>query len=389
MKTARKLDPYRHLTVDLTQASKRAGQVCGDFIAQDRTTEATTVILCDGIGSGVRADLAARMCAARLRELLHLGFSLRDACERVTTTMHEARSRDIPFAAFTVVRMLNDGETTVLTYETPPPLLIQGLAVSVLEPHFMTRGIEVMGESQTHLRPGDSLFVTSDGVSQAGLGVTHQLGWTMTGARDFTARCLDEGMALAKVPGAILEEVRRLTGGVYGDDTSIVRLSCRAGATVHIMTGPSPDPAKDEQIVDSFLEAEGTKVVCGSVTAEIAARQLGVHVTLASTPVSAFEPPCYEIPGIDLATEGAVTLNQTYNVIDMDPRDLEPEAGVTRLCRYLHAADRVHFWLGGAINQEQSGVMFRQIGVLPRTTIVPLLAEKLRQTGKLVVIHEI
>ena len=137
------------------------------------------------------------------------------------------------------------------------------------------------------------------------------------------------------------------------------------------------------------MEAVGTKVVCGSVTAEIAARQLGVRIALSPAPISAFEPPCYEIPGIDLATEGAVTLNQTYNVIGEDPGNLEPGAGVTRLCRYLHAADRVHFWLGCAVNQEQSNVMFRQIGVLPRAAIVPLLAEKLRAAGKLVVIHEI
>ncbi len=106
-------------------------------------------------------------------------------------------------------------------------------------------------------------------------------------------------------------------------------------------------------------------------------------------PQSLLAPPRYQIEGIGLVTEGAVTLNQLYNVLDEDPSAFEEVSGVTELHALVHAADRINIWIGGAENPATTDISFRQQGILSRHKILPLLAKKLQEMGKLVVVKEV
>jgi hypothetical protein len=119
------------------------------------------------------------------------------------------------------------------------------------------------------------------------------------------------------------------------------------------------------------------------------ARVLHQQVEVEKSPKSLIAPPRYEIQGVDLVTEGAVTLNQVYNVLDEDIRNLKEDSGVTELCALLQIADRVNIFLGGAQNAATGDISFRQRGILSRRQIIPLLAEKLRAAGKLVVVEAV
>ncbi len=383
------MTPYRHVEIECAQASKRQAAVCGDLVWWQRAEDGTTVLLCDGLGSGIRAQIAASLCAARLRELMRLGFSMRRACESVVATMHEIRSRDIPFSAFAMARVLKDGAATVLTYEMPPPVFVDGRQVQVLEPRFFPLGGEVIGESLCTLTPERGLLLVSDGVTQAGLGSGLAVGWTEKGVEDYVRGCLAAGLAPRDLPARLLEEARALSGGVLGDDTTAVALTCRPGRTIHVFTGPPRDRADDRRTVTRFLESSGVRIVCGSTTAEIVGRVLGVNVELElPAEESPFDPPRYRMDGIDLVTEGAMTLNQVYNLLDeggaAGAEDF-PDSGVTRLCALMRGADAVRFWVGLAQNPAHGDRMFNRMGILPRARVVELIAEKLTAMGKLVV----
>jgi hypothetical protein len=116
---------------------------------------------------------------------------------------------------------------------------------------------------------------------------------------------------------------------------------------------------------------------------------LGERVSVERDPKSTIAPPRYEIDGVDLVTEGAVTLNQAYNIIDEDLALITEDSGVTELCALLQVADCVHIWIGGAKNVASGDISFRQCGILTRDRIMPLLAEKLRNAGKLVVVEHV
>ncbi len=359
--------------------------ICGDFVAVERTLEATTAVLADGIGTGVKARVAAVMCASRLMELIRLGFTLREACANVVDTMHQARTSEIPFAAFSVCRVLNTGHATIISYESPAPILVdKRLAAYLPRPRSFPLGLEMVAETNCTLDYGDGIILVSDGVSQAGLGHTYRMGWGVPLASDFVNGCLVQGVPLKNIPAKILGRVKDISGSTYGDDTTCLLLMCREGTVLNILTGPPSDRKKDPGVVRRFMEMKGMKVVCGSTTSEILARELKRPVTVTGVSNAYHRPPSYEIEGIDLATEGAITLNQAYNILDEKEEKLEYHSSVSDLHRLLHTSDTVNFFIGTAANPAHSTIAFRQMGVLPREAITLLLAEKLRKMGKLV-----
>jgi hypothetical protein len=378
-------NPGRYVETIMAQSPKRIGMICGDFVSVERTGVATTAILADGIGTGIKARIAAVMYASRLMELLRLGFSLREACAKVIDTMHGARTSDIPFAAFAVCRILNSGHATILSYEIPPPVLVdRRLAAYLPTPRSYPLGLEMIAETNCTLDYGDGIILLSDGVSQAGLGHTYRMGWGVPLVSDFVNGCLLQGTDLSDVPQRILGRVKEISGATYGDDTTCLLLLSREARVLNILTGPPSKKTKDEAVVRQFMEAQGAKVVCGSTTTELVARQLKTPVTLAEVSHEYHKPPSYKIEGVDLSTEGAVTLNQVYNILDEAEDKLDRHSPVTDLYRLLQGADSINFLVGTAANPAHRAVAFKQMGVLPRETIIGLLVEKLRAMGKLV-----
>jgi len=96
------------------------------------------------------------------------------------------------------------------------------------------------------------------------------------------------------------------------------------------------------------------------------------------------KPPEYFMEGIDYAAEGAVTLNQLYNIIDEDRSRFDERSVVTSICEMMQDADIIRIYLGDAHNEGHGSIVFRQTGILPREVIVPLIVEKLLSKGKIV-----
>ncbi|MDD3926993.1 MAG: SpoIIE family protein phosphatase [bacterium] len=375
---------YVHVEVEWAQSPKKPGRPCGDVVVYERTPSAVTVICSDGLGSGIKANIAATMCAHRLQELLRQGFSLRRAFNSVMTTMNAARGTDMPYAVFTVLRILNDGAATVLSYEMPPPILLGPRQASVLPQRTMKVGHELVGEVNCYVEPGDGIVIMSDGITQAGLGCGMKDGWQAEGVSRYVTDCLSEGVSINHMPAYVHQRAREIWGTAAGDDCTVALAACRWGTTVNVLTGPPLNPSLDREVIERFMQAEGRKVVCGASTAKMLAERLGRVLTVDQDNRSLVTPPSYHIDGIDLVTEGAVTLNQVYNIIDEDPEEYEPDTSVTALCDMFRTADRVNFTVGRAANPGHGRIDFRMRGLLPRTRIIPLIAERLRAAGKLV-----
>jgi hypothetical protein len=367
------------------QTAKRAGQVCGDYIVVDRTTEATAAVVADGIGTGIKARIASVMAASRLMELLRLGFTLREACKKLVDTMHEARTTDIPFSAFSVCRVLNSGHATIISYEIPSPILVSNRFATYLpQQRFFPMGLEMIAEVNCTLDYGDGIILVSDGVSQAGLGHQYRMGWGVQGASYFINGLLVQGVDINAVPETVLAKVKSISGATYGDDTTCILLLCREARTLNILTGPPLRKGADEKVVKEFMMMRGARAVCGSTTVEMVARILKRPAKAREISDGYHKPPSYELAGVDYAAEGAVTLNQVYNILEESLDLLDPDSSVSDLCRLFHASDRINFIVGTAANKGHEGIIFRQMGIFLREVIVKLLAEKLQKLGKLV-----
>ena len=328
------------------------------------------------------------MCASRVLELLKLGFSLRKAFAAVVRTMQQNRDPSRPFAAFTLARILNDGSACILTYEAPPPLLVSPHHAAPLPLRSVEVESAIVAEADCWLEPGDGLLLMSDGITQAGLGCGLREGWQTAGVARYVSHCLTSGNHPREIPEMVHKEARRLSPR-GGDDCTVLLALCRRGQVVNLLTGPPQDPSRDRQVVRRFLAAKGLKVVCGGKTAEIVANVLDRPLGVEQDPQCLTVPPRYQIEGIDLVTEGAVTLNQVYNVLDEPLELLTEDSGVTELCTFLQLADRLNLFLGGAQNRAHGHITFRQQGILARDRIVPLIVDKLRAAGKLVVVERV
>nr|MBP7529529.1 SpoIIE family protein phosphatase [Syntrophorhabdaceae bacterium] len=313
------------------------------------------------------------------------GFTLREACHKIVDTMHAARTTDIPFSAFSVCRVLVSGHATVMSYEIPSPILINNrLAAYLPKQRIFPMGLEMIGEVNCVLEYGDGIVMVSDGVSQAGLGQQYRMGWGVQGVCDFINGLLVQGTQMKDIPKKIVSNVRDISGATYGDDTTCSVLLCREAHVLNVLTGPPAKKSSDAKAVREFMEMKGTRIVCGSSTAELVARNLDVPIEMKNVSNAYHKPPSYDIKGIDYATEGAITLNQVYNILGEAPEKLEPDSSVSDLYRFFHASDTINFLVGTAANPGHEHIVFRQMGVYPRDVIVRLLAEKLKSMGKLV-----
>ena len=407
---------YIHVDIETVQSSKKNGMPCGDVISHRRMGAGTLVICADGLGSGIRAHIGAQMCVARMFESVIQGFSLRKAFSKVATTMQQSRDPGKPFAAFSVARIRPDGNATVLSYDAPAPILVGRHGASALanRPFSLPGGLAI--ESNCQLDVDEGILLMSDGITQAGIGYGPSTEWQTEGVVRLVSECLAANLDLTLIPHRIHQEALQRWRGMfadqpqrmatrfspfakqgtaattmssrsdYGDDCSVVLAHCRNGQTLNIFTGPPCDREIDHETVRQFLALPGIKVVCGGTTAQIVAKYLNEPLQVEQEPTSTIAPPRYAIHGVDLVTEGAITLNQMYNIMDEDVSKLSENSGVTELRLLLIVADRVNFVVGMAENNANNDISFLQRGVLSRKVIVPHIVERLEKDGKLVTV---
>jgi hypothetical protein len=368
------------------QLPKDGHRHSGDVVRIERMPEFTLAVLADGMGSGIPANVAATLVSEYLVALVSTGCTLGEAMRVQLRAMRAARSGDGPWAAFSAVQIRSDGEILVYSYESPAPLIIgpKGVEVLTVVPRYVEG--EVVGELPNHLRPGESLLLVSDGITQAGLGRGLRQGWGETGLKRFLAGSrLDHPAAALRAPALVVNEARTISQDRPADDLTAMLLLLRRPRILQVLTGPPARREDTHRVIEEFLMAEGTKAVCGGTTSMLVAQQLGVEFQVHPGRLGA--PAHYTIEGIDLSCEGTLTLNRTNNVYEQPELAGEAGYGAQRLLELLGQADEVHFRVGKAQNPAHLGTL-RPAGMLSRSEVVAALAEKLRRAGKLVTIRE-
>lgn len=376
---------YIHTDIFARQSPKKLHQPCGDAYGVYRDLSATTIVLADGLGSGMKAHIAATMCVARLLGLIKEGASIREAFKSVTDTMDKAWGSGDPFSVFTVARILNNGQATILSYEMPPPILVNPLYAQILKDRVYTQKKAIIHESSCFLSKEEGILLTSDGITQAGIGHRFNYGWGSEGV----LRYVESKLSGERIDGEEIVEALHAKGRSYwpaekGDDCSVLLALNRRGITVNLMCGPPENQADDEAFVQSFMKSEGIHIVCGGTTAKIVSKYANkrLEVRESESPVT---PPAYKIDGFEMITEGIVTLNQVFHLINEDSTNLPMDTVVGELTWYLKMADRVNIWEGTASNIGHDQIEFRLQGIFNRVQILKVISDELKKQGKLVV----
>jgi len=347
------------LFVDISELSlkKHGERLCGDQVKTVRTEDKTIVVLSDGLGSGVKASILATLTTEIIMRMLKADVGLADVVATVIGTLPVCKVRKIAYSTFAVMEILHaDGTFKIMNFDSPPAMLFrQG---RLTRPSRQTTRIE--GRDiyvwQGCLELGDCVCLLSDGVLHAGLGVKMNFGWGWDNvAEHIEHRLADSPRCAWEVAHNVLAETHSLYGGEPGDDASIVSVLIRQENRVAVFTGPPLDRAAEPAVVTRFLGLEGRKIVCGGTTGNIVARRLGQEVEVEMKTVTSDVPPIGHLDGVDLLTEGIITMSRMLALLeecDFDPARLPVERnGAVLLARELLDADVIHFIVGQSINE--------------------------------------
>jgi hypothetical protein len=372
--------------------SKSGEELCGDWVKISTTDTSFIVVLSDGLGSGVKANIMATLTAEIAATMLERGALIEDVIETLAGTLPECRVRRLAYATFCILHVHNGREAYLAEYDAPPLLLIrQGKVVSLSKEERTIYGRKIL-ECQFALEEGDYMAMVSDGYIHAGVGRSLKLGWGWENIARAIEQQSETDPDTHQMLNALTRTCRALYEGRPGDDATAVVMRARRAISATVWSGPPADRVLDEVALKRLKAESGTRVICGGTTAQVAARIIGTQLQvlwssrdLGKGPDSEKIPPIGSLAGIDLVTEGIITISKTIERLRgaTSVHDLPvKEDGATRLARILLGADKIHFIIGDAVNPQQVGDLVR--GRPMRQLLLDELMMDLRARGKVV-----
>lgn len=385
--------------VDVASRSlcKHGEELCGDAVCIRTTPDSLIVGLSDGLGSGAEAHIQATLTATVAVGMLEKGETIDDVIETLADTLPECQVRHLAYATFTVLKVTNGRHAYLVEYDNPPLILIrQGKVVELPMVEREVKG-RAIREAEFELREGDYLALVSDGYVHAGVGGLYKLGWGWKNVSTSLQRWAATGGDAYQLTNALYRTCLKLYSGEPGDDATAIGMKVRRPIEATILTGPPSRPELDPEVVARFIASKGIKVICGGTTAQVVARELGreLHVDLRRAgPRQGSQqekiPPTARMEGVDLVTEGIITLSKASERLRSAEtiHDLPAsQDGATELARILLKADVLHFMVGEAINPYQLADVVR--GKPMRQVYVEELICELEARGKTVTVERL
>jgi hypothetical protein len=375
------LDIFQH------QLNRYGEELCGDKVRILKTPEKSTIVMSDGLGSGVKASILANLTTAIIETMLKESASLEDVLETVMGTLPTCKVRKIAYATFTIIEIFHpENRFRVTNFDNPPVFHCKKGKIIPLETKtemILDKHIEI---SEGQLERGDFLGIASDGVLYAGLGVSLNFGWGWENVAKYIENIFERPIYAAhSVVNDIIAKTNQLYGYKPGDDATFVGLFSRHRNAAMVFTGPPLDESHDYIYVDRLLDFEGKRIVCGGTTGNIVASFLKTEVETDLSTVRDDIPPVGSLPQIDLVTEGIITMAKALELLRASEGNLsriKPDRnGAYLLTRELLLADDIHFLVGQQINAfYQSPLVPKNISI--RRTIVNEIADLLRRFNK-------
>lgn len=301
------------LEIGAANVCKNGESICGDFWCQTGNSDEQILVLSDGMGSGVKANILATLTAKMLSSMLCGSIPIDECIMTISETLPMCRERKLAYATFTALKL--QGTTAYLVrYDNPPVLLIrqgraQRFAYGV---HFV--GEKEIHESTLHLQEGDILLLMSDGISLAGRGKT-QDEWKSEEIAELAAQYEKEDLSPQRMAAKILRAALALNLDEADDDATVVVIKARRRFAANLMIGPPENREDDQATMRLFFSKAGAHAVCGGTTAKTVAAYLGKEVINLQDTATETVPAMSRIEGVDLVTEGLLTLQETLNLV--------------------------------------------------------------------------
>ena len=350
------------VSVDICWKSfnKNREELCGDKVEVLKTEDSSIIILADGMGSGVKANILATLTSKILGTMFREGAEI-DACvETIARTLPICKEREVAYATFSILHIFRDGEAYLVEYDNPKCVFIRNK--EIINYPYQERVIEgkKIREFRFHVVLNDCFVLMSDGAIWAGEEETMNYNWEWDDMAAYTLKCTNETLSAARLAAMLSQVCYDLYGQKPGDDTTVAVTRVIRRQVVNIFTGPPSRKEDDERVVHDFMKQEGKKVICGGTSANVASRVLKREIVTLVKHADPKIPPMATMEGLDLVTEGVLTIGSALDLLHRYENDefdeaffdaLDAENGAAKLARLLiEECTDLNLFVGRALN---------------------------------------
>ena len=365
-------------------------QLCGDHVdIVEQDENSTVIVLADGLGSGVKASILSTLTSKIISTMMANGLSLEECVSTIAATLPICSVRGVAYSTFTIIHLINNTTAELIQYDNPHIILFRDNKNYEYPMSEMNIGGKTLYKSVISLQENDTFVAMSDGCPHAGIGLAYNFGWKREDIIDFLEP-LTFGEFTAKTLATILvDECFKLYGEKPGDDATACVVRIRKRAPMNLLFGPPSNRDDADRMMSLFFSKEGKHIICGGTTSSIAAKYLGKPLKPSLNFESSDVPPIAEIEGVDLVTEGVITINKVLEYAKDYLNSNESythwgykKDGASLICRLLfEEATDINFYVGRAVNPAHQNPDL-PINFNIKMNLVEELSKCLKQMGK-------
>lgn len=381
------------VSVDICWKSfnKNQEELCGDKVEVLKTKDSDIIILADGMGSGVKANILATLTSKILGTMFREGAPIDSCVETIARTLPICKEREAAYATFSILQIFQSGEAYLVEYDNPKCVFVRnGKIVDYPYEERIIEGKRIR-EYRFQVALNDCFVLMSDGAIWAGEGEVMNYDWEWEDMAAYTLKCTNETLSAARLAAMLSQVCYDLYGQKPGDDTTVAVTRVIRRQSVNIFTGPPSRKEDDERLIRDFMKQEGKKVICGGTSANIAARILKKEIITLVKHVDPKIPPMAAMDGMDLVTEGVLTIGSALDLLHRYEQDdfdeaffdaLDADNGAAKLARLLiEECTDLNLFVGKALNpsHQNSNLPF---DLSVRMNLVEQLKECAERLGK-------
>lgn len=371
-------------------------ELCGDKVEVVDKEDSRILILADGMGSGIRANILATLTSKIIATLMYNDLNIDEVVSTIAKTLPVSSVNGVAYSTFSIIQVYHDGDVYVVEYDNPECVFIRNGKIKALP--FTYRKIEgkKIRECRFHALVGDAFIIMSDGCLYCGIEDVINYAWDWNAFASCCEKTVVQTRTAAQLADKLNHACEVLYNGTCRDDTTVAVARIGEDKVVNIMTGPPLSKSDDRRMVKDFMKEDGIKIVAGGITSQIVARELGRRLITSVGMLDPEIPPTAKIEGIDLVTEGVLTLNKAIELLERYQQDdvseeffdeLSRENGATRMACYLmEDCNTVNLYIGKAVNKDYTTKEL-PFEISVRQNLMIRLENVLRAMHRNVIIH--
>ncbi|WP_250160319.1 SpoIIE family protein phosphatase [Clostridiisalibacter paucivorans] len=380
------------IDVSSDSLNKYGEELCGDKVEVIRTEDSIIIVLADGLGSGVKANILATLTTKIAGTMLKSGVSIYETVDTIANTLPVCNVRKLAYSTFAIIKIDSNYNASIFEYDNPPLFFIRNGKHIELNKREIIMNDKKVKQSTIRLEEGDCVTLVSDGVIHAGVGGFLNLGWQWGNVCNYMERQSYMEKCSKNISKNLIETCKSLYADKPGDDTTAVTVRVRKAEYIDLFTGPPEDKEDDNFVVRQLMKGNGKKIVCGGTAAKIVSRELDEELVVNLDFIDPDVPPTAKINGIDLVTEGVLTLSKTVEKIkkhinffhdENTAYMLKGEDGASKLAKILiEDCTHLNLWVGKAVNPAHQNPSL-PIDLSIKLKVVKELAQLMEGMGKI------